>query len=224
MKGLAPTALLIAASQLAPAADLGEWRDLNLKVEPLGESVQVNGLPLEISKFTGSDVVVLAKRMGDKWIGEEGAHGVRTTNSGPWKIISRFHGAGLEVVQWTNAGNESQLLWSRSDLQTHTRSTHRGGFGFPPVCMQGRAVSGRVDAQSYWQQTALCKGSPRNVLASVRTIAGAQGYEVQSREGQLLARSGNTEITILAWRSAEGPASAVTSLVYLRLEPAERAP
>ena len=179
---------------------------------------------MTISKFTGADAAVLAKRMGDRWIVEKGARGVRTTNSGPWNIISRFNGTGLEVVQWPDAGPESQLLLSRSELQARLPSTLRDGLRVPSGCVSGRSVSGRVDARSFWQQAAHCKGSPRNVLSSVRAMASTQGYEVQSLQSQLLARRGNTEITVLAWPADEGPSGASTSLVYLRLYPAERAP
>jgi hypothetical protein len=224
MKGHALAALLIAASHSTSAADPGEWRDLNLKMEPLGEPVLVNGVPMTISRVTGSDVGVFAQRMGDKWLVEGGVHGVRSTNSGRWTIISRLHGNGLEVLQWTGTGKDAQLLWSRSDLQSRTRPKFRGVLRFPTGCVPGRAVSGRVDTRSYWQQAAHCKGSTRNVLSSVRAIASTQGFAVQSWDSQLLARSGNTEITVLAWPADDDPALANTSLVYLRLDPPGVAP
>ncbi len=54
--------------------------------------------------------------MGDQWSEESGVHGVRSASHGNWKILSRIHDAGLEVVQWRGTGKDAQLLWSRSDL------------------------------------------------------------------------------------------------------------
>jgi hypothetical protein len=224
MNGAALAVILFAASCLASAADAEAWRDLNVQVEPLAEPILVNGLPLKVTSVTGSDVEVLARRMGDKWISESDAHVVRFESHGSWKIVSRIHGADLEVVQWTGRGKNARLLWSRSELLARIQTPVHGGLRFPPGCVAGRTVSGRIDARSYWQQAASCKGSPRNALSAVRASAGTLGYEVLSRDGQLLARNGNTEITVLAWRSNDGPEPVTTSLVYLQLGPPVRTP
>jgi hypothetical protein len=135
---------------------------------------------------------------------------------GDWTILSRIHDAGLEVVQWHGAGKEAELLWSRSELRAKVQLPARGGLRFPATCVPGRTVSGMADAHTYLQRVAACVGSPRATLSAVRAIAGSQGFEVHSRDGQLLARDGTTETTVLAWSSAGAGASA-TSLVYLQL-------
>jgi hypothetical protein len=213
--------LVVAASPLVCAADLGEWRDLHVYVDALREPILVNGVPLEVSRVTGRDVSLLAKRLNQKWSEESGSHGVRTEVHGAWTILSRIHDAGLEVVQWRGSGKDAELLWSRGDLKSRFQSPARVGLRFPAACVPGRTVSGKVDAHSYLQRVAACVGSPRATLSAVRAIAGSQGFEVRSRDGQLLARDRATETTVLAWPSAGAGASA-TSLVYLQLNRPQR--
>ena len=215
MKG--PTlSLLLAASHIAIGADLGTWRDLHVRVESLPGPILVNGLPLMVSRATGSDVHQLAKRLSDKWHKEGGAQGVRAETNGTWTILSRIHDAGMEVVQWRGSGGDAELLWSRSELTAHVRTPARGGLRFPTGCIQGRTVSGQADTRAYSEQVARCKGSPRATLLAVQAVARAQGYEVLARDGQLLARNSASEVTVFAWRPDDGSVANDTSLVYLR--------
>jgi hypothetical protein len=220
MTRAASVLILLVASRFAAGSDPWTWHDLRVKVESSAEPILVNGLPLAVRRVTGSDVRLLAKRLEDKWREESGVRGVRSATHGNWMILSRLHDAGLEVVQWRDSGGGAELLWSRGDLPARIQLPGRTGLRFPPGCVPGRIVSGRIDSRKYVQQAARCKGSPRNMLSAVKASADRQGYEVLSRAGQLLARNGTSEVTVLAIGSADAPAGG-TSLVYLKLDQPE---
>jgi hypothetical protein len=209
--------LLVVVSPFTAAMDVGVWRDLHVDVDVLPEPILVNGLPLAVVRATGSDVDVLAHRLRERWNAESDAHGIRSESHGAWKILSRVHDAGLEVVQWRGTGTDAELLWSRSDLPARVQVPVRGRLGFPPGCVPGRIVSGRVGARAYSQQAASCKGSLHATLAAVRSNASRKGYEVLSRDGQLLARNSTTEITVFALRP-DGASTTGNALLYLQLD------
>jgi hypothetical protein len=215
--------LLLVASPMVAASELGRWRDLHVQVEPLTEPVVVNGVTLVVSRATGKDVELLAKRLGQKWSEESGTHAVRPGGNGNWRILSRIHDAGLEVLQWRDVGADAELLLSRMELPAKAQAPAHVGLGIPAGCKAGRIVSGWVDSHSYSQQAALCTGSPRAALYEVRRNAIGHGYEVLPGNGQLLARKGTSEVTVFAWHSGDASAASATSMVFLQVDAPETA-
>ncbi|MEO8308951.1 MAG: hypothetical protein ABI616_13015 [Pseudomonadota bacterium] len=209
--------ILLAASHLAGAMDLGAWRDLSVHVDSVTEPISVNGVPLQVSRATGIDVERLADRLEQKWTRESGRHAVHTEMNGVWTIMSRIHDAGLEVAQWRNAAGEAELLWSHSELSGKRSAPVRESLRLPAGCVSGQAISGNIDGRFYLQRTARCSGSPKATLLAVQRGATRQNYQVQSRDGQVLARNGSTEITVLAMDAADGYPAGVTNLVYLEV-------
>jgi hypothetical protein len=167
-----------------------------------------------MTRFTGSDVPELARRIRDMWQ-RDGSH-VLTSQEGFWNMDSRIRGTTSEVVQWRSGAGGRELIWSHLDLLAPVRPVPSPGLALPAGCAWGRSIYGMSGTRSYLQRSARCIQSMPVLSHQLHQSMASQGWHVRiaRADGLQMERTGTEGFISLS--SPEGDRG--TWLTWLRIE------
>src|SRR5689334_13467901 len=170
---MSPVLLLLGAQ----AAFESRWiSGLHVVTESLSGQTAVNGVLFQVQRATGRDVPVVAERMLADWRGESGSDHVLLLPGIGWTVFSRIHQGESEVVQWRAAGEESELLWSSTNLGKTDRLLPRGTVPLPRGCHWQSPVHGMVNGSSFIQTSGSCPGTVPAVSTDFRQLLSGMGW------------------------------------------------
>lgn len=192
------------------------WTGAGNRFETLPEPIVVNGVSFEIRSAHGSEAGTLASRMAEEWGNSRDQKFAKPETLGGWNMVSRILGNHLEVLQWRGTGPETQLLWSRSDLNARIQAGPDFLLPLPHGCAMGTSVHGTAGSRRYVQRSARCNGSPRSVLSTIEAEARRRGFPLRLQEGVLMTGDRNKDVLVLAWPSNDATGIVGTSVVYLQ--------
>jgi len=212
----------IDASELHESA-----RGLRVNIEEMEGAVAVNGLPMSVSRATGADVPLLAKRIVDHWRIESGAESVRVTQCCGWNVASRLHAGGSQAIQWhSSAGGE--LLESTANLGAAAGIVPAPKLPLIADCAWSTPVHGRVGLRQFLQVSGRCNLEASRALDLTARRLAAAGWHWQRSGPQVLqAERGTVQAQVTAGPAThvlQEPATGRSSLVLVESQPAEGAP
>jgi len=193
-------ALDIDAHELQDAA-----RGLPVRIEEIDGEVEVNGLPITISRAIGSGVPALADRLITLWRLESGRDSVQIIDCCGWTLASRLHRAASQVVQWrTTAGGE--LLWSTTDLSRAEMAAPMPTAPLVSACTWTTPIHGRVESRLFVQVTGRCNRDASPALDLMVGRLAGDGWHWQ-RSSPLVAHAerGAVQVQLMASPSPYRP-------------------
>jgi hypothetical protein len=209
-----PALLLAAAGALAFAGVERELlAGLAVSVDPVPETVVIDGLGMIMQRVTGSGVPDLIRRIEARWRGQGSQ--IQQLDQGGWVLRSRIHGKHSEVIQWRSTASDMELLWSRLDVAASVQPEPAKLFALPAGCAWSRSISGMSGHQRYLQRSARCSHGASDLARSLRASLSSQGWQVHSASSQgLLVRRAGVEGLLSLNVQQEG----LTWLVWLQVE------
>jgi hypothetical protein len=165
----------------AVALDAGDSRGLSVTIERISGPLVVDGLALHVERAHGRDVATLAQRIQQRWR-IEGSH-PQLAQHQDWQMASRWSGNRNEVLQWRDAGSGGELLFSWLDATRPPGRPAAAPLTLPPPCSWGRAMEGEIQGGRYWQHTARCRGTPRELLPRLRDALDRQRWSISDAGG-----------------------------------------
>lgn len=165
------------------ALEARDARGLDVRIDPIAESVHVDGLAMHIQAASGRDVERLAARIAERWRAEGSL--LQHHSQSSWTLLTRLVDGRSEVIQWRAGGGSAQLLHSVVDAMRAPGRPSHGPFVLPPQCAWGRVIEGNAGPAAYAQHTARCRAPPATLTAALRQRLAAQGWTV--RDGGAMA-------------------------------------
>lgn len=161
---MAHLALLMLSGMEARTDESHHWSRLQVKEASLAPIERINGLPVQIIRFTGAQVGRLEWEWWQGWLSDRNSLWTHTQTSGPWRLHSRVTVNGQEVLQSRGTGASMELLWSSLGLVGSPVRTH-----LPSRCEQGFVIEGRDLKGRFSLATAVCRERFRpKALVSLR--------------------------------------------------------
>lgn len=184
MSGRCLALLLLLAGELASAIEPEDVRGLAVSVEPVGESMRVDGVPVIVTSATGRDIEELAARIERRWR-NQGSPVQRRAHAG-WQLLTRLDAGRSELVQWRIPDGSGELLHSLLDPSRAGNGASAAPFSLPGRCAWGRIIEGGAVRDSFEQRTGHCRRRSADALRALSRSLRAQGWEVaESLPGSL---------------------------------------
>lgn len=201
-------------------------RGLQVDIEQIEGAIAVNGLPISVSRATGTDVPLLADRLVEQWRIESGAESILVFRCCGWNVASRLQSGVSEVIQWRSSTG-GELLKSTADIGATESIVPVPRLPLIPDCDWGTPVHGRVAQRLFLQVTARCDFAPSHALDIAARRLANQGWHWQ-RSSPLVLRAelNGIQAELVAGSMPQGTgqrASEGSSLVLIESYPAEAA-
>jgi hypothetical protein len=191
---------------------------LDVSTERLTGQIGFNGVLFRVQRATGPDVHLLAERMLRHWRRESGRDGVIPLTGTGWNMYSRIHHGESEVVQWRDAGDRSELLWSMTDLRVYGNAPPEGSVPLPPECRWLAPAHGNVQGNPFIQTTGSCAGEAKSVSTAFMRLLSSRGWAAhQWSSGMLQLERGKRRAQIVLMPAPDRDPSARTYAVVLEL-------
>jgi hypothetical protein len=211
-----------------PLAQSGELQQLSrglaVNIEDMEGNVDVNGLPLAVSRVVGSDVPALVARVIDRWQADSGKDAIQFAQCCGWQFVSNIHNAQSRVLQWRNAPAGYELLWSTTDLAQQVRDAPKPTVPLLETCKWATPVSGRVAERRFVQFSARCKPEASIVLdLSTRRLETSGWIWKRVNQRLVQAERGPVQAQLIAIPEATSASRGVasrSSLVVIESYPA----
>lgn len=173
--------LLVLMHNSAAGMEPRDLQGLSLTVEPVGESLVVDGVAMRIQHVRGADVPLLARRIADRW--RAGGDAPRPLQQRGWQMLARFSGGESELIQWRGEGSAAELIYSRLDAKQPPRRTVAAPFHLPSRCAWGRGVQSTEQGALHVQRTAACRGTAREIRPLLRSALQSAGWQLRESAG-----------------------------------------
>ncbi|MFO1504451.1 MAG: hypothetical protein U1F39_11665 [Steroidobacteraceae bacterium] len=193
-------------------------RGLAVHIETVDGALGINGLPLSVSRATGTQVLQLVERLLRQWRSESGAAAVRTEECCGWSIASRFHDGNPQVIQWRDTAAGAELLWSVADVRAVKKDSAETSVPLPAGCTGSPPVQGQVAQRRFLQYTARCTAGVKPLLESIARDFARHGWVWQRRGSSLQAQQGAVQAQAIALGVREAGRE-VTALVLVESRP-----
>lgn len=201
-------------------------RGLQVDIEEIDGAVAINGLPMSVSRATGTDVPLLADRLVDRWRIESGAASVRIILCCGWNVASRLHAGASEVIQWRSS-HGGELLKSTANLGATARVVPAPRLPLIAECDWSTPVHGRVAQRLFLQVAARCNVAASRALDLAARKLANDGWHWQRGGARVLrAERGGIQAELIAGPLPNGPrerAAEASSLVLIESQSAETA-
>jgi hypothetical protein len=197
-------------------------RGLQVSIEEIEGSMEVNGVSMNISRATGTAVSTLAMRLVNRWRIDSGATSVRIIECCGWTFASRFHQGSSQTLQWRiTAGGE--LLWSTTDLRVATTTLPVPSVPQVAGCIWSTAIRGRVAQRLFIQASAQCDLDASHALDLMVNRLSRDTWQWQRRSSLVVqAERGSVQVQLTAnpvTDSPGHPSSARSSIVMVESRP-----
>ncbi|MET0282279.1 MAG: hypothetical protein ABW278_14310 [Steroidobacteraceae bacterium] len=209
-------ALLLAKLAAAAGLQASDARGLQLDWDRSPQSMEVDGLPINVQRAAGPGVAKLVERIARRW--RDSGSQTRQLADGGWQLLARWDGTNSEVMQWRGAGAQSELLLSSFNARIGPARALPAPAQLPANCLWGRQISGMA-AHRYLQRTARCRGSVAQLLPQLRSSLTAARWQITAGSASVLhVARGAVAATLvlmngttpseawLVWISADGEA------------------
>ena len=177
---------------------------LALTIDEIPEPLQLDGMPVRITRVRGRDVPALVERIAVRWRAS-GLPLLPLTHEG-WSMLSHWEGQRSQLLQWRGTGESAELLWSSLDVAKARPSPAAAPIPVPMGCSWSGELRIPGPQGALLLGSARCEGNRNAAHAWLIEALKSDGWELASVGADLLrlSRSG-TAATLVSGDDVSRP-------------------
>lgn len=178
----------------AGGAHAGSWQDLpdTLQLQPVGETLRMNGTPMSIYAFNSRlPIETVLREVQDKWERHPGREPVKRTTAPYWIVLNQTVGEQHRSLQVRQKGDQVEgFVALTSPKETRTPKL---ALRLPPQMIAMQVVDSVDNGKVSQQVTAVSRRSVEASASALESALKAEGWKrhVYKKQGDAMLVSAN---------------------------------